>query len=70
MSNGCWRSAVWSFFTHLYQRYEGKKISHDKFEQHYEYANQCLTQMRADCEAKKKREEDKEFSQIFGVDNG
>lgn len=70
VSNTRWRSAVWSFLEHQVSRYERGCLSEEKYDQHYECADQCLQQMKAACKAKRKSEEDRQFRQMFGVHDG
>jgi len=49
------------------KRYDTGAISQEIFQEHCQYADYCLAQMLADCEAKKQREEANEYDKLFGV---
>jgi hypothetical protein len=67
LSNGRWRSALWSFAEHQIKRYDEGKISQETYNKHRQYADQCFAQMLADCEGKNQREERNEYYNLFGV---
>ncbi|MBW1928888.1 MAG: hypothetical protein JRH08_12135 [Deltaproteobacteria bacterium] len=67
LSNDRWRSAIWSFAEHQINRYDNGEISLGTYQEHRQYADQCIAQMLADCEAKKQREERNEDYKLFGV---
>jgi hypothetical protein len=67
VSNNRWMAVIWSFTEHQIKRYDGRQISQEIYQEHLKYADQCIAQMLADCEAKKQREERNEYYRLFGV---
>jgi len=67
VSNDRWRAATFSFVKHQMERYDKGKISQEIYQKHRQYADQCLSQMLADCEGKKQRQERNEYGRLFGV---
>jgi len=69
VSNDRWRAVIWAFTEHQIKRYDKGEISHDTYQEHSLYADQCVAQMLADCEAKNQREKRSEYYNIFGVND-
>jgi len=70
MSNKRWMSTVWSFVRHQRRRVEEGMMSEEKYQLHSQYADPCLAQISADCDAKTEQNEMRYFSEVFGVNDG
>jgi len=45
-------------------------MSEEKYQLHSQYADPCLAQISADCDAKTEQNEMRYFSEVFGVNDG